>query len=144
MESDAGGDAAGEGDGARCGAVPAVPLRRHDPTTCAATPLIDQCTTDQQCPAGEACGCAADFYGNVAHTNVCVTAQCRLDSDCGPGGVCSPSFTGHCGSLTGYYCHSAADECLGQSDCCDRARPSCQYSPELGHWACQATIVCNG
>lgn len=142
-------DTGGDVDRSRCTGIPAQPAHRRDPTTCAASAggpgLSDQCTTDDQCPPGAACGCATDFSGNAIHVNVCMNTGCRVDSDCGPGGVCSPSFTGHCSSLTGYYCHSAADDCTGHSDCCvDPARQACQYSPELGHWTCQAVIPCNG
>jgi hypothetical protein len=149
-DGDVTNDASGDAGPARCAASgKAAPVRRDDPSTCAATTgapgLTDQCTTDDQCAGGTACGCASDFFGNALHTNTCVDAQCRVDSDCGVGNVCSPSFSGHCGSLTGYFCHSSADECLASGDCCaDPARPTCQYSTQLGHWACQAVIVCNG
>ena len=148
-DGDVAGDGGGEVDGSRCSGVPALPTHRRDPVTCSASAvpagISDQCTTDDQCQAGTACGCATDFHGNAIHVNMCVSAGCRVDGDCGPGGVCSPSFTGHCGSLAGFYCHSAADECTGHGDCCvDPARQACQYSPELGHWTCQAAIPCNG
>lgn len=106
---------------------------------------LDQCLTDTDCASGMACGCAAEFHGNAFHTNACVSSQCRVDSDCGQGGACSPSYSGYCGSLTGYYCHSPADTCAANADCnCDPARPLCRYQATLGHWSCQAIIICNG
>ena len=105
---------------------------------------IDACLTDSDCPTGQACGCANQFGGNAIHTNACVAARCRVDADCGRSvGICSPA-KGGCGSLTGYYCHSGADTCITDADCCDPGTPSCQYQPTLGHFACQASVGCNG
>jgi hypothetical protein len=107
-----------------------------------------QCLTDSDCPTGTACGCANQFGGNAIHTNTCVPSQCRVDSDC-EGGVCSPSSGAYCGSLTGFYCHSAADTCETNADCCggDGGEPEfmqCVYDTTLGHFACQAAMVCAG
>lgn len=107
--------------------------------------IVDQCLTDGDCTNGMACGCASDFGGNAMHTNRCVLTQCRVDADCGQDGACSPSHAGPCSSLTGYYCHSSADTCSANADCtCDPDRPACLYQPTLGHWACQARIICSG
>jgi hypothetical protein len=107
---------------------------------------IDQCLSDADCAQGESCACANEYYGgNGIHPDLCMPAKCRVDADCGAGGLCGPAITGYCGGLSGYFCHSAADECTADADCCsDRSRPSCGYSPPLGHWACQAFPVCNG
>jgi hypothetical protein len=105
---------------------------------------LDQCLTDSDCPSGQACGCAGQFGGNAIHTNACVPAQCRVNSDCDRSvGICSPT-KGYCGNLLGYYCHTAEDSCITDADCCDQSIPSCQYQPSLGHFACQAAIGCNG
>jgi hypothetical protein len=45
--------------------------------------------------------------------------------------------------LAGYYCHGPADDCQSDTDCCG-STPACRYQPALGHWACQAVVVCNG
>jgi hypothetical protein len=45
--------------------------------------------------------------------------------------------------LTGFFCHSAEDTCNTDSDCCS-STPACRFQSELGHWACQAVMVCNG
>jgi len=107
---------------------------------------IDQCLTDSDCPTGEACGCADSFGGNAYHFNECVPTQCRIDSDCGAGFTCSPSNAGYCSSLTGFYCHSAADTCATSADCCPGSNLylQCVYQPALGHFACQAGAVCSG
>jgi hypothetical protein len=105
----------------------------------------DGCLSDDDCAAGAACVCRGGLRGQ----NVCFPATCRVDSDCGPGGVCSFSgFLESCplgygpscevgGCATeGFYCHTAADTCLTNSDCCGSTE--CEYQPTLGHWACQA------
>ena len=105
----------------------------------------DECHLDTDCSSGFACACAAGYYGgNAIHGNPCVPAQCRIDADCKtPGGTCAPSFSGRCGALSGYYCHSPADTCNTDADCCG-STPNCSYQPTLGHWACQSFTVCNG
>jgi hypothetical protein len=107
---------------------------------------FDQCLTDTDCPSGQACGCANQFGGNAIHYNRCVPAQCRQNSDCGTGGICSPSSGAYCSSLSGYYCHSPADTCTTNADCCNSTLSSseCLYSEALGHFACQAQVVCSG
>jgi hypothetical protein len=139
-------DASGDSidDSAHCSLTPEA--HRPAPITCAPSTggVADQCTTDDQCSSGAMCGCSTYFNGNVIHSNLCIATQCQVDNDCGPGGFCSPSFTGHCSSLTGFYCHTTADSCSSNACCTDPARPLCEYAPQLGHWACQSVIVCNG
>ncbi len=104
----------------------------------------DECNTDGDCAEGFGCACAADYYGgNGIHGNLCVPAQCRVDADCKAPGVCSPTLSGACRSLVGYYCHSPADTCNTDADCCaDTSR--CEYQPALGHWSCTAEVGCSG
>lgn len=105
---------------------------------------IDECLVDSDCAAGSACICGDTFYGgNALHGNVCVTAKCRTNADCGSSGVCEPSFGERCGGPSGVFCHSAADTCGTDKDCCPSA-PACRYQAELGHWACLGISVCNG
>jgi hypothetical protein len=105
---------------------------------------LDACRTDSDCQTGFACICAGDFYGgNGIHGNVCVTSQCRVDADCGPAEVCSPSFGEGCGGPSGVFCHSSADTCGTDADCCG-STPGCRYQSTLGHWACQSVALCNG
>ena len=105
---------------------------------------FDECLTDTDCPTGEACGCADEQSGNGENFNRCFPANCRTDADCGSGYTCSPSRSGSCGYLQGYQCHTAGDTCTTDADCCNPATPQCQYQPTLGHFACQAAMVCNG
>jgi hypothetical protein len=106
---------------------------------------VDQCLTDSDCGPGMICACPDQLGGgNIAHLgNVCLMTQCQVDSDCGPDQACSPSTADRCGALQGFFCHSNADECLTNVDCCG-STPICGYQPTLGHWACQAASVCNG
>lgn len=90
----------------------------------------DECFDDSDCN-GLPCECrtsAASFFANV-----CVAdSNCQVDSDCGPGGYCSPSrFEQWCGSA--YYCHTAADTCVNDTDC---ENSGCNYDAQAGHWSC--------
>jgi hypothetical protein len=100
---------------------------------------VDACITDSDCSAGQLCVCANQIGGGgaVRLGNECMTTQCRIDSDCGGGQVCSPSI-GSCSSLLGYYCHTATDECLTDTDCCGTT-PLCEFDTTKGHWACQTS-----
>src|SRR5262249_2411601 len=116
------------------------PLRAfcHDGTC-----RVDQCLADSECATGQVCFCAPT-RGTGLHFNYCQDSPCAVDAACGPGGVCSPSYAGGCGVLDAYYCHTAADTCQTDADCCVGNTQRCSYQPMLGHWACQAAIVCNG
>jgi hypothetical protein len=83
--------------------------------------------------------------------NVCDPGgNCLVDSDCGPGGYCSPS-TGSCYVNPGpYYCHTPMDTCINDSDCpsvdagtssCP-VLTSCAYDPDAGHWGCSNSVCC--
>jgi hypothetical protein len=65
-----------------------------------------------------------------------LTTQCRVDANCSFAQVCSAS-AGGCGGISGYYCHTSADECFTDNDCCGSS-PSCEYDTTKGHWWCQA------
>jgi hypothetical protein len=103
----------------------------------------DQCLTDDDCGAAEACACSSEIGGgNISHPNLCLPATCRANADCASG-VCSQTRGGHCNGLDGYRCHTAEDTCQSSDDCCGDTS-MCSYQPTLGHWACRATTVCNG
>jgi hypothetical protein len=104
----------------------------------------DECLLDSDCPSGQACGCAGQFFGNAFHTNRCVPSNCRVDGDCAANGACSVITTGYCGSFNGFYCHTPYDQCHTDMDCTNPVVPICNYIPMLGHWACEAPTVCNG
>lgn len=104
----------------------------------------DQCFSDTDCPSGQACACANEQIGNAEHTNACVMAQCRLDADCAGGQACSPTNQDLCsGGGPFFACHSSADSCRVDADCCPSA-PSCRYQQTVGHWACVPMCTVNG
>ncbi|HEX4447981.1 MAG TPA: hypothetical protein VH044_14635, partial [Polyangiaceae bacterium] len=108
----------------------------------------DECFVDWTCGSQATCLCRASSTDNLA--NVCVPAgNCVVDSDCGPRGYCSPSLTS-CEAEPAYYCHTASDTCVNDSDCpsvdagessCPLAA-SCVYSAQARHWACNPLFCC--
>lgn len=119
----------------------------------------DECFSDEGCPTRIPCICRASPTDNTA--NMCATgSQCAVDSDCGPGGFCSPSpspaascapgygygwATGPVPLVGGYACHSAGDTCTNDSDCASfdaggtfPGRAACIYDMQAQHWACSA------
>jgi hypothetical protein len=77
------------------------------------------------------------------------SGDCSLDSDCGPGGYCSPSVQANsqCSSgpaPAGFFCHTAKDECVNDTDCRSSAGNFCVFAPERGLWACAAISICSG
>jgi hypothetical protein len=64
-----------------------------EPSPVAGAPLVcsyDACSTDSDC-GGAPCDCRPS--GASGSANTCVAkGGCALDSDCGPGGSCSPSL----------------------------------------------------
>lgn len=102
----------------------------------------DECVDDSACPTGGPCGCEQGFW---AEHNVCLAGNCRLDSDCGVNGYCSPTL-GDCGNYTGiigYWCHTPEDECVNDSQCASTSESLgpgyCMYASEVGHWVCSYT-----
>lgn len=88
----------------------------------------DNCSSDADCAANEPCRCRASADSNYA--NVCLVGSgCQVDSDCGPGGFCSPSrfdvdssvydtgVFGNGTSRSGYFCHTPDDYCVNDGDC---------------------------
>lgn len=104
----------------------------------------DACVQDSDCPSDGVCLCQTSAVGNSStyHPvhNACVTGNCRTDADC-PNTGCSPSDYGPApeGTVVGYYCHTAHDECVNDNDC----RPShvCVFSSSVSHWACSSTSI---
>ncbi len=112
----------------------------------------DECFTDSDCPSGAPCICRTSAGDDSP--NICAAGgNCVLDSDCGPGGFCSPSE--FCDARLpgwaafGYYCHTAADTCINDVDCppidagggC--SIPSvCRYDTQAMHWACNDQRCC--
>jgi hypothetical protein len=114
---------------------PDGPLPACSPTSCS----YDDCQSDSDCPSHVPCECRASSTDSSA--NLCVTGgNCAVDSDCGANGYCSPgAFTDFCG-VPIYFCHTAMDTCINDSDCPPVTKTSvlqgCNYDPQLGHFAC--------
>jgi Cys-rich repeat protein len=104
----------------------------------------DSCLHDTDCPSGDTCACHGSPF--VAGGNFCIKSGCRVDSDCGAGGYCSPAYnTGSCGSLLGYYCHTPKDQCVNDSDCVGDGGglpEKCSYSTSSGYWMCMKYGLC--
>jgi len=117
----------------------------------------DECQVDDDCAGSAPCACRASSAS--ADANRCITdSNCRTDADCGEAGFCSPSQLGGgcvcpsaalctgdsscspgpcvCGDACGhgYFCHTAADTCVDDSDC--NQSGSCNYDTVTGHWSC--------
>jgi len=60
------------------------------PIACLSVCSYDTCASDSDCPDNQPCVCRPSSTDSAA--NSCVTGgNCRVDTDCGPGGSCSPS-----------------------------------------------------
>ncbi len=98
----------------------------------------DECFNDGECKAA-VCDCRNG--GSVGLINKCVIGNCRTDADCA-GNYCSPSgtllasgCTGPSAGSYGFFCHTAADECVDDGDCGD-AITHCLFEPDVLHWKC--------
>jgi len=111
------------GKNGRCG--PKSYEGRH-PDVC----YYDECYVDDDCAPGTACACGG---GSATSPHRCVPGNCRTDADCDPAApFCSPTFD--CKGVTGYYCHTAGDECFSDDDCKGRPSPKCTHNG--ARWAC--------
>ena len=111
----------------------------------------DECLTDSDCGSGATCLCRGSSADNNA--NVCVRGgDCVVDSDCGPDGYCSPSVEQNCLFSNPYFCHTAMDSCLDDSDCpspsvdagplsCPILTP-CAFDMHGQRWACTQLTCC--
>jgi hypothetical protein len=108
----------------------------------------DACFASTDCATGSSCAC-----GDIdpSSYNSCVPSNCRVDTDCGANGFCSPSY-GTCGKFggeyEGVYCHTKNDTCINDSDCTGNGSTNvgtgyCSYSTESNAWACSYT-ACAG
>jgi hypothetical protein len=114
---------------------PQGPIAECSPTACS----YDQCQSDSDCPALVPCECRGDAQSSGANT--CVTGgNCATDADCGPQGFCSPGAYAKFCATPIYFCHTAADTCLDDSDCPapDASGPlqTCNYDSQAHHFAC--------
>jgi hypothetical protein len=107
--------------------------------TCLCT--YDSCSQDTECPMGQLCVCHDSAF-TAGMGNTCLMGTCRVDSDCGPNGFCSPSHgTSGCGGVTGYFCHTPGDHCADDADCGGGAKV-CAWSSADGRWECQQELLC--
>jgi hypothetical protein len=129
------------------GCVLSADCTSHGYGSCTAGLCVsDFCLADGDCQKGYVCACGGitttvspppgetDAASQAYAINICVPATCRMDSDCGPEGYCSPSYNG-CGNLEGYYCHGPADTCADPAkDCC--GSQYCIWSAAAGAFSC--------
>jgi hypothetical protein len=109
----------------------------------------DECFTDSDCGSGATCLCRSSAADNSA--NVCVHGgNCLVDSDCGPGNYCSPSVGENCLLPSPYFCHTATDTCIDDSDCppvdpnplaCPMAN-ICAFDMQERRWTCTHITCC--
>jgi hypothetical protein len=95
----------------------------------------DDCSDDGACTGNVPCVCRSS--GTSTDPNVCgAGSNCRVDSDCGSCGFCSPSESKQaiCGRAeTTYFCHTKNDLCTNDQDCHEGG---CNYVPSKGYWEC--------
>jgi hypothetical protein len=115
----------------------------------------DQCSTDSQCTDKGVCACGTSEGTDGRGPNICISmGNCQVDSDCGEGGYCSPSYGTECGAyggVIGYFCHKLADECsvdecVNDSECSGQSATDggpivggagyCAFDPTSSHWVC--------
>jgi hypothetical protein len=99
----------------------------------------DTCADDSACPANQLCVCHGSAYWS-GEGNTCMPGNCRVDTDCGPGGYCSPTASGGCGEVSGYYCHTPGDQCVNDTDC--GGDGACTYSTANHIWQCTMLELC--
>jgi hypothetical protein len=101
----------------------------------------DTCFADTDCAGKGPCDCRSKGSPPANSANVCLKGNCQVDTDCGPGGYCSPTYDFGCGryfGVIGYYCHKANDACIDDADCTSPAE--CRFNPAVNAWACASTI----
>lgn len=111
----------------------------------------DTCFQDSECTNGGVCICrtsATDTSANHCVGNSMNAGTCRVDSDCGAKGWCSPSADS-CGpgyGTKGFYCHTSSDTCLDDADCKDGGGSGggglgyCMFDPMVKHWQCSYSL----
>ena len=105
----------------------------------------DSCAHDTDCPGTNLCVCHESAYTNRSG-NECLPGNCRADTECGANGYCSPSAGSQdpntCGgAVVGYFCHTAADRCVNDTDCTG-LYAACEWSSTDVRWECQMTTPC--
>jgi hypothetical protein len=99
----------------------------------------DACTTDADCPGDRVCDCGSALSTtNAREANRCLKSNCHVDADCGAGGYCSPSLSdcGNYSGIMGYFCRTAKDTCVNDSDCTDGGDGYCAWQETVARWQC--------
>ncbi len=108
------------------------------PPTCTRFCTYDECQSDADCPTHVPCECRGSASSTEA--NICVAGgNCAVDSDCGPGGYCSPGILGGLCAHPIYFCHTPKDTCTDDGDCPplpSGVSQTCNYDSQAGHFAC--------
>ncbi len=129
------------GPNGRCDCNASSPLPANNPQC-----SYDVCASDNNCKRGEVCDCReSPAHVTWGTQTVCVAANCRTDSDCGPAGYCSPSPLAGCGadSWYGYFCHTPGDQCVNDADC-HQGNAYCAYDMSSSRWVCATGICIDG
>jgi hypothetical protein len=108
----------------------------------------DECFEDSDCGGASICACRVPESFSF---NRCFLGNCVVDADCGSAGWCSPSavhvgptcMTGISPGSVGYFCHTAEDECIDDSDCGAQDVAACLFDVDAMHWVCQE-LLCTG
>jgi len=102
----------------------------------------DTCSQDTDCPTAQLCVCHGSALSDGAG-NTCMPGNCRVDSDCGADGYCSPTASANgCGEVVGYYCHTAADSCVNDTDCQGGLPSECIWVDTDSRWECEQGGEC--
>jgi hypothetical protein len=102
----------------------------------------DACLVDSDCGSTGVCDCEAPRCAEpfAVAGNVCVPADCRVDSDCACG-FCAADTS--CGGIDAYHCTTPRDECSTDADCQDGgALGQCRWATD--HWGCVEAMGCPG
>jgi len=106
-------------------------------------PPHDACLVDSDCGStGGVCDCESPRCAEpfAVAGNVCVSSNCRVDSDCGCG-FCAGDTS--CGGIDAYHCTTPHDTCSTDADCQDGGTlTQCRWSTD--HWACVEAMGCPG
>ena len=129
------------GTNGRCNCFQGGPAVADDGNWCS----YDGCASDSDCNGG-VCDCReSPAHVTWGTQTVCLGGNCRTDSDCGPGGYCSPSPLPGCGAQSwyAYFCHTPGDQCVNDTDC-NQGNAYCAYEASSSRWVCSTGMCPDG
>ena len=93
----------------------------------------DECSSDADCTSNVPCACRASDSDWTANT--CATqSNCRIDTDCGPGGYCSPSMVGSvCQCASQAFCQPGEGGCYETAPDGTTTQVACFCTGNCGH-----------